>query len=284
MKAKIVKELLNPKTGDVLLTVGQVVEFAIVDGKEGKKTCKIDGCPLLVPVKKLAEHAQFTKDTKAELVSMGLIEATPAAQPAAEEKKPEPAAEKKEQPKAQLEAKAADATGLCAAIHQLNLICKGGLLGMHITRVDEECIEGDLTFISTKLPPVNFSIGVGDFTTGKLEREVAQFIDDHSQTITNKLEIIEQLDEQIKARQEELQKAKEEKVPAKPAAKPAAKAPAKPAAKPAAEKKEEEAGKPADLFDAAQAEEAPEEEVLDEGDFEEPQGSGNPVDDELFED
>ena len=275
MKAKITSNLLKPKTDEVLLKVDQVVEFTLVDGKNGK-ACQIAGVPMLIPINVMVKHAQFTKDTKAELISMGLIEDT-AKQPTSDQKKEAPA-ESKEQPAAKVAI-----GGLCAALYKLNDICKNSIMGMHITRIDNELIEGDITFFSTKVPPVNFSIGAGDFANGKLEQEVTKFIEDHSQIITNKLELIDSLDEQIKARQEELQKAKEEKATAKPAAgksggsKSTATATK---AKPAEEKKD--ADKPADLFDAtqAQAEEATEE-LEESGDFDEP--NENPVDDNEFE-
>ena len=278
MKAKITSNLLKPKTDEVLLKVDQVVEFTLVDGKNGK-ACQIAGVQMLIPISVMVKHAQFTKDTKTELISLGLIEDT-AKQPSNYQKKEEPT-ESKEKPAAESKNGNVSIVGLCAALYKLNEICKNSIMGMHITRIDNELIEGDITFLSTKVPPVNFSIGAGDFANGKLEQEVAKFIEDHSQIITNKLELIESLDEQIKARQEELQKVKDDKAPAKPAAKPAAKAPAKPAAKPAAEKKEE-AGKPTDLFDAAQAqaEDAPEE-LEESGDFDEP--NENPVDDNEFD-
>ena len=279
MKAKVISNLLKPKTDEVVLKVDQVVEFTLVDGKNGK-ACQIAGVPMLIPVSVMVKHAQFTKDTKAELISLGLIEDT-AKQPANDQNKEAPTESK--------ELAAANAVngmvivGLCGALYQLNEICKNSIMGMHITRIDNELIEGDITFLSTKVPPVNFSIGAGDFSNGKLEQEVAKFIDDHSQIITNKLELIESLDEQIKARQEELQKVKEEKAPAKPAtgksggSKTTATATK---AKPAEEKKE--ADKPTDLFDAAQAqtEEVPEE-LEESGDFDEP--NENPVDDNEFD-
>ena len=279
MKAKVISNLLKPKTGEVLLKVDQVVEFTLVDGKNGK-ACQIAGVPMLIPVNVMVKHAQFTKDTKAELISLGLIEDTDK-QPANDQKKEAPA-DSKEQPAANSE-KGVVIVGLCGALYQLNEICKNSIMGMHITRIDNELIEGDITFFSTKVPPVNFSIGAGDFANGKLEQEVAKFIEDHSQIITNKLELIESLDEQIKARQEELQKVKEEKATAKPAtgksgsSKTTATATK---AKPAEEKKETD--KPADLFDAAQAqaEEAPEE-LEESGDFDEP--NENPVDDNEFD-
>ena len=278
MKAKVISNLLKPKTDEVLLNVDQVVEFTLVDGKNGK-ACQIAGVPMLIPVSVMVKHVQFTKDTKAELINLGLIEDT-AKQPANDQKKEAPA-ESKEQLADKPEKGNVAIVGLCGALYQLNEICKNSIMGMHITRIDNELIEGDITFLSTKVPPVNFSIGAGDFANGKLEQEVAKFIEDHSQIITNKLELIESLDEQIKARQEELQKVKEEKAPAKTAtgksggSKTTATATK---AKPAEEKKE--AGKPTDLFDAAQAEEAPEE-LEESGDFDEP--NENPVDDNEFD-
>ena len=280
MKAKVISNLLKPKTGEVLLKVDQVVEFTLVDGKNGK-ACQIAGVPMLIPVSVMVKHAQFTKDTKAELISLGLIEDTDK-QPANDQKKEAPA-ESKEQPAANSEKGKVVIVGLCGALYQLNEICKNSIMGMHITRIDNELIEGDITFLSTKVPPVNFSIGAGDFANGKLEQEVAKFIEDHSQIITNKLELIESLDEQIKARQEELQKAKEEKAPAKSATGKSGSSKTTSTAtkaKPADEKKE--ADKPTDLFDAAQAqaEEAPEE-LEESGDFDEP--NENPVDDNEFD-
>lgn len=278
MKAKVISNLLKPKTDEVLLKVDQVVEFTLVDGKNGK-ACQIAGVPMLIPISVMVKHAQFTKDTKAELISLGLIEDT-AKQPANDQKKEEPT-ESKEKPAAKSENGNVSIVGLCGALYQLNEICKNSIMGMHITRIDNELIEGDITFLSTKVPPVNFSIGAGDFANGKLEQEVAKFIEDHSQIITNKLELIESLDEQIKARQEELQKAKEEKAPAKPATGKSGSSKTTTTAtkaKPAEEKKE--ADKPTDLFDAAQAEEATEE-LEESGDFDEP--NENPVDDNEFD-
>lgn len=281
MKAKVISNILKPKTDEVLLKVDQVVEFTLVDGKNGK-ACQIAGVPMLIPVSVMVKHAQFTKDTKAELISLGLIEDA-AKQPSNDQKKEEPT-ESKDKPAAKAENGNVSIVGLCGALYQLNEICKNSIMGMHITRIDNELIEGDITFLSTKVPPVNFSIGAGDFANGKLEQEVAKFIEDHSQIITNKLELIESLDEQIKARQEELQKAKEEKAPAKPATDKSGSSKTTTTAtkaKPAAEKKEE-AGKPTDLFDAAQAqaEEVPEE-LEESGDFDEP--NENPVDDNEFD-
>ena len=278
MKAKITANLLKPKTDEVLLKVDQVIEFTLVDGKNGK-ACQIAGVPMLIPVSVMVKHAQFTKDTKAELISLGLIEDTDK-QPTNDQKK-EALAESKEQPADKAENGKVAVVGLCGALYQLNEICKNSIMGMHITRIDNEFIEGDITFLSTKVPPVNFSIGAGDFANGKLEQEVAKFIEDHSQIITNKLELIDSLDEQIKARQEELQKVKEEKATTKPAtgksgsSKTTATATK---AKPAEEKKADD--KPTDLFDAAQAEEAPEE-LEESGDFDEP--NENPVDDNEFD-
>ena len=277
MKAKITANLLKPKTDEVLLKVDQVVEFTLVDGKNGK-ACQIAGVPMLIPVSVMVKHVQFTKDTKAELISLGLIEDTDK-QPTNDQKKEAPT-ESKEQPSDNA-VNGVVIVGLCGALYQLNEICKNSIMGMHITRIDNELIEGDITFFSTKVPPVNFSIGAGDFANGKLEQEVTKFIEDHSQIITNKLELIESLDEQIKARQEELQKVKEEKATTKPAtgksgsSKTTATATK---AKPAEEKKA--ADKSTDLFDAAQAEEAPEE-LEESGDFDEP--NENHVDDNEFD-
>ena len=280
MKAKITTNLLKPKTDEVLLKVDQVVEFTLVDGKNGK-ACQIAGVPMLIPINVMVKHAQFTKDTKAELIRLGLIEDTDK-QPANDQKKEAPADSKK-QPAANAEKGNVAIVGLCGALYQLNEICKNSIMGMHITRIDNELIEGDITFFSTKVPPVNFSIGAGDFANGKLEQEVTKFIEDHSQIITNKLELIESLDEQIKARQEELQKVKDEKATTNPAIGKSGRSKTTATAtkaKPAEEKKEDD--KPADLFDAAQAqaEEAPEE-LEESGDFDEP--NENPVDDNEFD-
>lgn len=278
MKAKFVKPLYKPKTDEkeILCKVDDVVEFSINNANK-KAVLKISGKDIEMPFKVLFEKVLFTKDTKAELIALKmitadgkLVEVEPPKEQVAEKVAEEPASQQKSGAAATKQelAKGGAHGGLIGAIVNLNTICKGELLSLHVTKVSEASVDLSMVFFSSKFPAINATIDTCDFGTDKLEQEVAAFMAEHSATISNKLEVIAQLDDQIKARKDEL--SKPAATPAKPTAKPAAKKGANTAT---AEKVKEE---PAMEFEEAEGDGDPE----GDGDFEQP----NVVDAEEFED
>lgn len=253
MKAKV-KLALSHK-GKAILEVGSLISFSVTSDNR----IKVENVAPLIPLEIFLKHVFLSNESKAAFIEKGLLPNPNEETKSKEETSPKEETKSKEETKPKEEAKPkaeAAKTDFVAAVKNLNKLFGGKIMGIYVTSITDDVVEGNITVVSTVVPPLSFSIKSNE--SGKLEKDLAEYAAENFDQIVNKAGILESLNAAIADRESALKES-----PKKEAAKPDAKkeTPKKDAKKEATKKEtpKKDASSTGDLF----------EESSDE-DFEEP--------------